>query len=157
VIILSRLVEFSGYIDDNSGNFRSEKNIESKTLQDWLDRAAQDLNTGTIFLQNGRFSEALFYARLALEKTLKAIFVKATQEQAPPTGSLPYLARTAGIEIPEAIMDRLVEYNKFPGEGGQGDEGRGIAGYCTAAFARRKFGEVENLYLWLNRELETIL
>lgn len=151
------MVEISGCIDDNIGNFGSEKNIETKTLQDWLDRAAQDLNTGTIFLQKGRFGEALFSARLALEGTLKAIFVKATQEQAPPTSSLPYLARTAGIEIPEATMDRLTEYDKFPGEGGQGHEGRDFAGYCTEAFAPRKFGEMENLYLWLNRELETIL
>jgi HEPN domain-containing protein len=154
---LSWAVEFSGCIDDNGGNSEAERNIGTTTLEDWLDSAARDLNRGTDFLQHGRFSEALFSARLALEKILKAIFLKATNEQAPPTRSLPYLARTAGMEIPEAIMDRLSEFDRFPGERGQGDEERCLPGYRTEAFARRKFGEMENLCLWLIRELEAVL
>jgi hypothetical protein len=153
---LSWSVEILGYIDDNGGNFGWEKNIGTKTLQDWLDDAAHDLNRGTVFLESGRFSEALFSARLALEKTLKAAFVKATKEQAPPTSSLAYLARAAGIEIPEGIMDRLAQYDKFPGEGGQGGEERDFSGHCTEAFGRQKFGEMESLCLRLNRELEAI-
>jgi hypothetical protein len=61
------------------------------------------------------------------------------------------------MEIPEAIMDRLSEFDRFPGERGQGDEERCLPGYRTEAFARRKFGEMENLCLWLIRELEAVL
>src|SRR4030067_3770599 len=84
-----------------------------KTVQFWLDPSAKDLETGRVLLNQKQFPDALIFARLALEKILKAIYVKATQENAPDTPSLPYLATSAGLDIPQSIMDQLAEYTQF--------------------------------------------
>ena len=59
-----------------------------KTIKYWLDSAAYDLDTGRTLLGSKRFPYALFFAHLALEKVLKALVVKATQQHAPYTHSL---------------------------------------------------------------------
>jgi HEPN domain-containing protein len=125
----------------------------NKTIKYWLDSAVYDLDTGRALLESKRFPYALFFGHLALEKALKAIFVKAMREHAPYTHSLTFLASKAKIEIPESIIDKLAEYTEFHLESRYPDEKKDFYKKCTEEFARNKFKEMEDVYQWLIQRL----
>jgi HEPN domain-containing protein len=114
------------------------------------------LEIGRALLEGGKFPGALSSAFSALENTLKAIFVKATLEDPPSTRSLSYLARSAGMELPESVMARLVEYTRFCAEEPYGKEPAALFGKRGEEFPHQKFSEMEGLQRWLIRELEAI-
>lgn len=126
----------------------------TKTIKYWLDSAVYDLDTGKSLLESKRFPYALFFAHLALEKTLKAIIVKSTKEHAPFTHSLTFLASMSKIDIPESIFDKLAEYTEFHLESRYPDEKKDFYKKCTEEFAHQKFGEMEEIYQWLIRKFE---
>lgn len=125
-----------------------------KTIKYWLDSAAYDLETGRSLLESKRYPYALFFGHLALEKILKALVVKSTQQHAPYTHSLSLLASKTSIMIPESILDQLAEYTEFHLESRYPDEKKEFYEKCTEAFARQKFGEIEGVYQWLIPKLE---
>lgn len=125
-----------------------------KTVRYWLESAAYDLETGRILLESKRFPYSLFFGHLAIEKTLKALVVKATREHAPFTHSLTLLASKAKIEMPESIIDQLAEFMEFHLESRYPDERKDFYIKCTEEFARQKFNDIEGLYKWLIQKLE---
>ena len=54
-----------------------------KTVDYWVEGAEYDFETGKNLLESKKYPYALFFAHLAIEKVLKAIVVKNTQEHAP--------------------------------------------------------------------------
>lgn len=71
----------------------------NKTVDYWLETAAYDLETGKTLLRSKRYPYALFFGHLALEKILKALVVKKTNQHAPFTHSLIMLAGRTGAEL----------------------------------------------------------
>jgi len=126
----------------------------AKTIEYWLDSATYDHDTGRSLLEAKRFPYALFFAHLALEKILKAIVVKASEEHAPHTHSLIFLASKAKVEMPESILDRLAEYTEFHVEARYPDEKKDFYQKCTEEFTRQKFAEMVEVYQWLIQKLE---
>ncbi len=126
-----------------------------KTVKYWIDTAAYDLETGKTLLEAKRFPYALFFGHLALEKVLKALVVKTTRDHAPYTHALILLAKKAKIEIPESIIDQLAEYMEFHIESRYPGEKKDFYNKCTERFAFKKFEEIEDVYKWLIRKLET--
>jgi len=125
-----------------------------KTIKYWLDGAAYDLETGRSLLESRRFPYALFFGHLSLEKLLKALFVKATQEHAPYTHSLALLASKTNLEIPESILDQLAEFMEFHLESRYPDDTKEFYEKCTEEFAHQKFKEMEDVYQWLIRKFK---
>jgi HEPN domain-containing protein len=125
-----------------------------KTIKYWLDGAAYDLETGRSLLESKRFPYALFFGHLSLEKVLKALVVKATQQHALYTHSLTLLASKTNLEIPESILDQLAEFTQFHLESRYPDDKKEFYEKCTEVFAQRKFREMEDVYQWLIRKLE---
>lgn len=126
-----------------------------KTIKYWLDGAAYDLETGRSLLESKRFPYALFFGHLSLEKVLKALVVKATLQHAPYTHSLTLLASKANFEIPESILDQLAEFTEFHLESRYPDDKKEFYEKCTEEFAHQKFREMEDVYQWWIRKLET--
>lgn len=124
-----------------------------KTVQYWLDGASYDLETGRSLIESKRYPYALFFGHLAIEKLLKAFVVKTTREHAPLTHSLILLASKLDVKIEESILDKLAEIMEFHVEARYPDERRDFYKKCTEEFAREKFGEIEDVYLWLKQKL----
>jgi HEPN domain-containing protein len=125
-----------------------------KTINYWLEGAAYDLETGRSLLESKRFPYALFFGHLSLEKVLKALVVKTTQQHAPYTHSLILLASKTNLEIPESILDQLAEFTEFHLESRYPDDKREFYEKCTEVFTHRQFKEMEDLNQWLIRKLE---
>ena len=120
-----------------------------KTVKYWLDSAEYDLETGRSLLESKRFPYALFFAHLALEKTLKAVVVKTTKKHAPFTHSLIQLAQITDMEIPESMLDKLAEYMEFHLESRYPDEKRSFRMKCTEEFTKKEIKETEEIFKWL--------
>ena len=124
-----------------------------KTIQYWLNGASYDLETGRSLIESQRYPYALFFGHLSIEKLLKAFVVKTTKEHAPFTHSLMLLASKLDFKIEESILDKLAEIMEFHVEARYPDERRDFYKKCTEEFARNKFTEIEDVYLWLKQKL----
>lgn len=88
-----------------------------KQIAHWRNGAEEDWVVARDLISQNKLRHGLFFAHLALEKTLKALVCKATSELAPPIHNLVRLAERAGLNLPEADRDILAEVNEFNIEG----------------------------------------
>lgn len=74
----------------------------------------------------GRVRHGLFFAHLSLEKLLKALVCRKTNDLAPRIHNLVRLAQLAGLAPPSEILDVLADMNRFNLEGRYPDYGGAI-------------------------------
>ncbi len=84
-----------------------------KTVRYWREGAEYDMDVAEAMYEKGKFPYALFMGHLALEKLLKSLVVKTSQQHALYTHSLPLLAEKSGIKIPKRTMKRLARFMEF--------------------------------------------
>ena len=65
----------------------------------WIDGSGEDLSTAQILIEQERCMHGLFFCHLAMEKILKAVYVKIKNDFAPKTHNLIYLCELCGIEL----------------------------------------------------------
>src|SRR5712692_1863364 len=79
----------------------------------WLRSAEEDLAVADDLFKLKRFQYCLFFCQLALEKVLKAIFVKRNNTFAPPIHNLVRLADVARVQVGKTMKERLSEITTF--------------------------------------------
>lgn len=124
-----------------------------KTVQYWLDGAEYDMGVAEAMYEKEKYPYALFMGHLALEKLLKALVVKSTQEHAPYTHSLYLLAEKTGIEIPQKILKRLARFMEFHFEARYPKEQKKFYNKCTKEFTNKKMQEIKEVFIWLTEKL----
>ncbi len=90
---------------------------------------------------------------LALEKILKAFFVKKTNGHAPFTHSLPYLAEKSKAKIPENILVKLREFMEFHFEARYPDANKSFYKKCTKTYTVKKLKELKEVFKWIKAKL----
>jgi len=88
-----------------------------KQITHWRKGAEEDWTVARELIGRTRIRHGLFFAHLALEKTLKAHVCRATEALAPPIHNLVRLAERAGLILSEGQIDLLAEVNEFNIEG----------------------------------------
>lgn len=83
----------------------------------WKETAKEDWTVAQQLVDSGRTRHGLFFAHLSLEKILKALVCKSTQDLAPRIHNLNRLAELAGLAVSSEMMDVLAEMNVFHIEG----------------------------------------
>jgi HEPN domain-containing protein len=89
----------------------------TKQIAHWRNGATEDLSVAQDLVSRGKIRHGLFFAHLALEKTLKAHVCKNTGELASKTHNLVRLAQKASLMLSEDHIDLLAEVNEFNIEG----------------------------------------
>jgi HEPN domain-containing protein len=84
-----------------------------KTVEYWFSGAEYDMGVANAMFRTKKYPYALFMGHLALEKLLKAIYVKNTKKHAPYTHTLEKLAKKSKIDIPEQTLVKLREFMEF--------------------------------------------
>jgi HEPN domain-containing protein len=82
-----------------------------KNSGEWLKQAEYDLGTAEAMLQTGRLIYAVFMCHLAVEKTLKAIWVNKLSQTPGKTHDLIFLSEKLGLDLPSELADFLEELN----------------------------------------------
>jgi HEPN domain-containing protein len=88
-----------------------------KHCEFWRVGAAEDWEVAEKLVSDGKVRHGLFFAHLALEKTLKGLISLHTNALAPRVHNLNQLAETAGLRPNEEQKDLLAEMNQFSVEG----------------------------------------
>jgi HEPN domain-containing protein len=82
-----------------------------KQISYWRSGAEEDWFVARELVSRGRMRHGLFFAHLAVEKTLKALVCRTTQDLAPPIHNLIRLAEKARVKLFEEHTDLLAELN----------------------------------------------
>ncbi len=91
---------------------------KSKHIDYWKTTSMDDLGAIDLLLNGKKYVQALFFMHLALEKTLKAHWVKDNAGNVPPkTHNLTYLFGKTNLNLPEEDTDFLQTMNIFQMEG----------------------------------------
>jgi HEPN domain-containing protein len=84
-----------------------------KEIDLWMGQARYDLDAAHAMLESKRYLYVLFCCQQAVEKMIKAIIVKHTQELPPRLHNLMRLTETAGLEVTEERARFLRELSAY--------------------------------------------
>jgi HEPN domain-containing protein len=122
----------------------------------WLEGAEHDLATAESLFAAEKFDWCLFLGHLALEKTLKAMYVRYNNNQMPPrTHSLVKLAEKTTLPLTEEqklFLDEVTDFNlevRYP------EYKNEFRQKCTKVFCGERFNRIKEYYKWLKSQLES--
>jgi HEPN domain-containing protein len=116
----------------------------------WLDSAQHDLETAESLFSNQKFDWALFIGHLVIEKTLKALYVRDSDNKNPPKlHDLVRLAELTSLNLTEDRKLFLDEVNDFNIEARYPDYKQALYKKCTPDYARHYFDAIKEYYAWL--------
>lgn len=121
----------------------------------WLKSAKSDLVVAEHLFENGDYHYCLFIGHLVLEKTLKALYVKNKDLNAPFKHSLSLLAEKAGLELREEQETFLEEVSDFNIEARYPDIKFSFFKRCTKEFSEKYFRNIKEFYRWLKAKIQS--
>lgn len=72
-----------------------------KQIEYWQNGSLEDFETAKILINNKRYIHGLFFCHLSIEKIIKALVVKNTNEIPPKSHDLFFLSKKAQIDLSE--------------------------------------------------------
>lgn len=117
-----------------------------KQIAYWRDSANEDWAVARQLVDNSRIRHGLFFAHLTLEKTLKALICKHSQDLAPRIHNLSRLSEKIGITLETEHADILAEMNAFHIEGRYPES---LTTAPTKEEALIYVAKAEKVYQWL--------
>jgi HEPN domain-containing protein len=127
-------------------------NDEQKIIKYWAMTSAQDFETAEILFGNSRYHHALFFCHLSIEKILKALIVKKTQEAPPLVHDLVRLAERTGIKLSANQKNELAEINAFNIEARYDDFKLSFFKKANKRFASKYINKTRKILKWLVKE-----
>ncbi|OGG26427.1 hypothetical protein A2960_06130 [Candidatus Gottesmanbacteria bacterium RIFCSPLOWO2_01_FULL_39_12b] len=121
-------------------------------LQYWLKAAADDFDTAEKLIQVKKYHHGLFFCHLALEKLLKGLVYKNTQNHADPIHDLKKLALQASLDIvkiQEKELDEITTWNIRARYDSYKFE---FYKKANKEFTHRWFSKAKDIYLWLKNQ-----
>jgi HEPN domain-containing protein len=125
-----------------------------KTVQYWIEGAVYDLDVAVAMFEKEKYPYVLFMGHLALEKLLKALVVRATENHAPHTHSLPVLAQKTGLKMPPKTLRALARFMEFHLEARYPNDQKKFYRKCTKTFTTRNLQRMNEVFLWLKKQYD---
>lgn len=83
----------------------------------WIDAGNYDLKSAEFMQESGRYVYTAFLCQQAIEKYLKALYIKKTSKEAPRTHNLVYLAGLVELEMTDEYLKLLADLTSYYIEG----------------------------------------
>ena len=115
---------------------------KDERIKYWLNTATQDWKVAGHLFEKGDYSYALFFGHLALEKTLKAIYVKKQDETPPFSHNLVYLSEKAGLELEQKNLKLFEEISDYNLEARYPDDKLSFFRKCTIEFQKTSLNKL---------------
>lgn len=120
----------------------------------WLQDGRNDLADARRMSDGGMYNWAVFAARQAAEKMLKAAYITLRQEDPPAIHSLLGLAKSIAVEVPEAVAEDLRELSRHYVTTRYPDAIEGVtADAYSATSAKRAIAQAERIAAWITQGL----
>jgi HEPN domain-containing protein len=124
-----------------------------KIVKHWTETSDDDFNTMLALFRSKTYNWALFMGHIAIEKLLKAYFVKQNGEHAPFTHNLYRLAELSGMEISEEYADWLFKITTFNINARYDDYKKEFYKICTVDFTKEWIEKIKTLQQWIKQML----
>jgi HEPN domain-containing protein len=130
-----------------------------KQAEYWFLTAKHDYDTMISLFDSKRYSDALFYGHIVIEKSLKLVAVINNQAYAPAIHDLGILRQLASIDLSEHEIRLLKTINGFNIRARYPDHKLDFYKKCNHNYAKFYLAEIKKLYnkLCLNPKLEKLL
>ena len=129
-------------------------NDKAKHTAYWANTAIDDLESMDVLFEVKKYVQALFFAHLSLEKTLKAHWVLCIVENMPPkTHNLIYLYGKTNLELSEEDTDFLQSMNVFQIEGRYPDYLTQLNKTISKERTENIIAQVKQLFVCLQEQL----
>ncbi len=126
---------------------------KAELVQHWLDSAAHDLTVAESLFEKKHYDWCLFVAHLVLEKTLKALWMRAHHpELHPRIHNLAKLAESVPLALSQEQTRFLLDANQFYLKGRYPEEKSEFYKICTPEFTRENFKAIKDFYQWLLKQ-----
>lgn len=121
----------------------------------WIKSAEHDIETAESLFVSEKFDWCLFIGHLILEKSLKAIYVKNSDNRIPPKiHNLVRLAEISGLRLTQENKIFLDEVNDFNMEVRYPDYKHSFYELCTKEYTKKYFNKIKEFYQWLISQIE---
>ena len=117
-----------------------------EVIKYWEETAEHDRETMEALLRTARYSDALFFGHIILEKIMKALVVKKTGEHAPYIHNLLQLHVLSGVPLSEEEIDLLAEVNDFNIRARYPEYKSSFYKLATKEFTDKYMVRINNLY-----------
>lgn len=133
---------------------REEKTNPELSPKSWFDKSEEDLKAAQAMLDAHRYTWCAYICQQAIEKYLKAWYVKKFNEIPPYIHKLEKLCKRLGLEIPEKLLDSIVRIDRYyiATRYPTYKEEIGISNYEEA---KNIYNKTKEILKWLKEELET--
>ena len=118
----------------------------------WRERSREDFDTAQSLVGLGKNTYALFFCHLAIEKLLKALVVRKTQQNAPYDHNLQRLASDASLSLDTKTQEDIADINTFNIKGRYDDFKSNFYTKATSEYTQRYVRETERILLWLREQ-----
>ncbi|NUM75562.1 HEPN domain-containing protein [candidate division KSB1 bacterium] len=126
---------------------------KAELVQHWLDSAAQDLTVAESLFEKKHYDWCLFVAHLVIEKTLKAMWIRAHHpEMHPRIHNLAKLAEAIPLPLSPEQTKFLLRVNDFYLQGRYPEDKQNFYRVCTAEFTHENFTAIKEFYQWCLKE-----
>ena len=115
----------------------------------WAEQSQYDIETARAMLESGRYLYVLFCCQQAIEKALKAIIARRTEEFPPRIHNLPRLAETAALKLNATQMDFLAELSAYYIQTRYPEDIDALGARATRQIAEAALRKSEEFAAWL--------
>jgi len=121
--------------------------IKKDYIEYWLSTSKEDFETALSLFDSGKYVWSLFVAHLALEKLLKAFWVRDNESNFPPrTHELNRIAKESKLVFTDKEKEFLAEVSAFNLEVRYPDYKRRCNERCTKDFANKYLNDIKELF-----------
>ena len=125
-----------------------------KDVRNWLDLSHYDLKTAEAMFSTRRYLYVLFTCQQAVEKMLKGLVVKNTQQFPPKTHNLIRLAQLAAIELDKRQSEFLNDLSFYYLETRYPEEIRAISKKINREMASDYLKKTKEMLRWLRQKIQ---
>lgn len=125
---------------------------QEDTLRVWKESAERNLAIGKEMIAAGHYDWALFFGQLALEKLLKGLVTKKTDEAPPFIHDLGKLATVAQIPLTAEQTSDFAEITTFHVAARYDDIKKELYFKATADYSKLYFSKIEEYASWLIKQ-----
>ena len=126
---------------------------KEEVIKHWFESAKRDKETAEILFANKRYDHCLFFCHLFLEKALKALVIKKTDQAPPWTHDLLKLARVAELTLSASLKKDFQEINSFNIRARYNDVKLEFYKKATKRYTGRYFQRCQEIYQWLKKQI----
>ena len=126
---------------------------KNQIIDFWASEAEESLHVAKHLFEKKDYSYALFFGHLAVEKIIKAVLVKNTNQQVPRSHNLLRLAQEAHMEMTGEQKRTLIRITAFNLESRYPDYKKEFRKKCTLQFTAIELQKIKEDFTWLKSNL----